>query len=996
LVTLLVVSLLMVLVVSFSVYVRLGLREVNERQLLLQARQNARLAMNMALARLQESAGQDRRVTARAEILGSGAHSQNRYVTGVWDTSNPNSSPDWLISTTAGSFNPLTPITGTDSALLLGDGTLGISSDAGDYIWAGKREVAASSLSGHYAWWVSDEGVKASLSLGNDLARTPEIGSLHRTEMDRLRFATPERSEQNYAFAADLDFEDPLLNNFSEFILNLNQYPLQAPLTDPRQGEGFHHFTHRALGLLTNTVNGGVKKDLSLDPSPLGTGFEQFMDFTSYLIEPNNTEPIVRDASDLRRVHAMTAPSNPSPTDGEIVHKVAPIITDFGLQFSPRRNSSSTGRASLMMAIVLELWNPYTTALPAEDLILEISGFEPFDVNLRDPNSNTVVWSETFDPNQIIGSTVSLRLGRDQFHTTRYVDANAYDSQLHGPGRFLYWTGPVQSRPNQATFANRQSAQSRLQQSLPTPVTFPTGSGTHNLDVGYEMPESTLTVRLRRAPENGGEILVEHSNLVYDEVDTVDHGSLGQWDNRWLTYRFRIIERGTTYLADRTAWLKHVDKRTPVPSFGDDITLDTHTLHESATTYSPDDTGLKNTLSVNQDGDRYYFDRVLSNSPWSRDHRRDIPLFELPRQPLVSIGQLQHLYIHGMPPYSVGNPWGGSTWNRLFDEYFLSGVQTGISEPDFSGPATTSIPHPRLMPANPLDLNIASFDNSTLTSLAEDSAVAFQIKGQFNLNSTSQDAWKAVFAGARLAGLNYVVRDSNLHDALQTYSEVDNDVNFPPGFTRFPQSIQELLDVDLTDFNPSYDPGVIHMKPGVTFLKPRETVSAEPVETDYGNNDSMIEAMAIAITSAIQTRTQTVGRPFFSLNEFLTEPFQSHDSILEYVIDTSGLRRVVTPSSTFTPEDRTPSWLSQADVISALAPFLSTRSDTFIIRTYGSVSDTSGSDLSRAWCEVVVQRVITPVDNDGLTAQQMAAEPLSPYGRRFKIISFKWLTESEI
>ncbi|MDF3130347.1 hypothetical protein P0Y35_14160 [Kiritimatiellaeota bacterium B1221] len=995
LLTLLVVSLLMVIVLSFTVYVRMEFRTVSNRMESLQSRQNAKLALYLALAQLQKSAGADQRVTANAEILGASVPQLNRHLTGVWDTENPGDDPIWLISSPPGNaVDPLTPPNTANSIALVDTGVLGSTADLNDRIFAQLIEIDTDNAPGNYAWWVADEGVKASLSLNDPFESTTDIDTLTSTELSRLRYGVPVRNAQETAITPTTDFENTAANDFFGSVVNLDQYPFYANLDNPRENGGIHHYTHRATGLLTQPLTGGVKKDLSLAPDLLGTGFEEYMDFTAYLEEPSSSHPVIKNADDLRRAHHITPPTTLSPANGEIVHSVTPIITDFGLQFSPRRASSSDGEASLMMAVALELWNPYTTALEQEDLILEISGFQDFDMTLRDA-SDTVVWSDNFDPNSIFGNTISIRLGQEQFHSATYVflENGAYDMELHGPGRLLYWTGPDQDEPTKASFANRRSNQSRLQQVISPAITFPILTGSGDYSVGYTMDETNLTVRLRRAPENGGEVLVEHSNLLFDDVDNIDHGTLGQWQNRWLTYQFRLIERGTTYGGDRSAWLKNIDKRTPNPRFGYDITTDTHTIREGAST-APDDSALKNNLSVDQDETLYYFDRTLSNSDWSRDTRRDIPLFELPRQPLISVGQLQHLYIHGMPPYSIGNPWGGSTWNQLFDDYFLSGIQRDISEPDFSTTAYPQLPHPRLELADPQDLGLAAYDNNTLSTLDEDSALALKVRGQFNLNSVSTQAWKAVLAGCRFANFSHQLRDTNLQDASHSNVQIDTGNDYPAGFTRFPQSIQELFQVDNINFDTTYDSLVLNLKPGITFLFDRTSFNED--DSDYDTSDeSKLDDMAEEIVDAIQQRMQNVGRPYFTLNEFLTEPYQNGDPILEHAIETTGLRRKATPSGDITPEERTPSWLSQADVISALAPFLSTRSDTFTIRAYGNVEAPNGDISSQAWCEATVQRIITPVES-GLTLNEMADPLDSAFGRQFKIISFKWLSKSEI
>ncbi|MGA0334579.1 MAG: hypothetical protein ACO3NW_11595, partial [Kiritimatiellia bacterium] len=225
LLTLLVVSLLLVIVTSFTVYVRLQLREVSNRIELIQARQNAKLGMFLALNKLQISAGPDQRVTARAEILGSSVSALSRFVTGVWDTENPNDDPDWLISMPQGQvFDPLTGPNPAASIPLLDAGVLGASLDNNDRILAGRINIPGSSNSGTYAWWVSDEGVKASLSLSDPFLNVTDIQTLDQTELKRLTYAVPKRNAQEYAFTGSSDFDSPALNEVTQRATDLSQY----------------------------------------------------------------------------------------------------------------------------------------------------------------------------------------------------------------------------------------------------------------------------------------------------------------------------------------------------------------------------------------------------------------------------------------------------------------------------------------------------------------------------------------------------------------------------------------------------------------------------------------------------------------------------------------------------------------------------------------------------------------------------------------------------
>ena len=91
-----------------------------------------------------------------------------------------------------------------------------------------------------------------------------------------------------------------------------------------------------------------------------------------------------------------------------------------------------------------------------------------------------------------------------------------------------------------------------------------------------------------------------------------------------------------------------------------------------------------------------------------------------------------------------------------------------------------------------------------------------------------------------------------------------------------------------------------------------------------------------------------------------------------------------------------PGNLLQTDLLEALGPALATRSDTFTIRAY---AETAGADGNPAACllEAVVQRL--PAFVNDLDAAESAFKDLRPenklFGRRFKIISLRWLKPHE-
>jgi hypothetical protein len=103
-----------------------------------------------------------------------------------------------------------------------------------------------------------------------------------------------------------------------------------------------------------------------------------------------------------------------------------------------------------------------------------------------------------------------------------------------------------------------------------------------------------------------------------------------------------------------------------------------------------------------------------------------------------------------------------------------------------------------------------------------------------------------------------------------------------------------------------------------------------------------------------------------------------------------------------------PGWARQADVLRPLAPVLSARDDTFVIRCYGDARDYKGDVIARTWGEAVVKRTADYVDlsdkntdlpcseSSGLSSDKSVNAVNKTFGRRFKVISFRWLNEDDV
>ena len=102
-----------------------------------------------------------------------------------------------------------------------------------------------------------------------------------------------------------------------------------------------------------------------------------------------------------------------------------------------------------------------------------------------------------------------------------------------------------------------------------------------------------------------------------------------------------------------------------------------------------------------------------------------------------------------------------------------------------------------------------------------------------------------------------------------------------------------------------------------------------------------------------------------------------------------------------------PGWTRQADILRPLAPILSARDDTFVIRAYGDARDASGTIVkARAVCEVTVRRsrnFVNPVNDSAFSTLSESGGTLAPksaenerFGRRFEVVSFRWLAPEDV
>ena len=188
-ITLALLALLVLAVFSLSSLARVNSRIASTSVQQSQARQNALLALHIALGELQRHAGPNNRQTGMAGVVGILPKNTFRQWTGVWGST---PSPVWLVS---GATGTPTPALAGARFTIVGSHTVGSPTDTTDQepveiglIDLPGLDVAGLSTStGRIGYWVGDEGAKVSaIMAGDELQTGGTSGSGLRPNLHRL------------------------------------------------------------------------------------------------------------------------------------------------------------------------------------------------------------------------------------------------------------------------------------------------------------------------------------------------------------------------------------------------------------------------------------------------------------------------------------------------------------------------------------------------------------------------------------------------------------------------------------------------------------------------------------------------------------------------------------------------------------------------------------------------------------------------------------------
>ena len=460
--------------------------------------------------------------------------------------------------------------------------------------------------------------------------------------------------------------------------------------------------------------------------------------------------------------------------------------------------------------------------------------------------------------------------------------------------------------------------------------------------------------------------------------------------------------------------------------------------------HAPGDSRLPNADAANKRG------YIISGFDKSNGLSRAV-LCELPLRPLVSLGELQHWdmrYENPAPPYQL-NIIGNSDASPLlpsdavvnptdkrvvaclqhddsycanhilFDDWFFSSIAPDPAEFGSRGvdmrtrfveflSGKRPLPNRGYRPIvedrglNPEKADKLYSDYLMSPDGWQRVASRLEVEGMFNVNSTSVTAWRALLRHARNQKIPYIGESA----------------------ANWPIKLSAKTDHAISRFTVAGD-----AQAGTA-----GTAGAFPDSSEFTGyrvfKEDTLDTLAEEIVKQVRLRG-----PFLSLSEFVNRQLSSGEPALAGAIQTA-LNKLADPenySATNNPyavleslsDDAgsapdqelvdagyqfpeaalgksaygLPGWTRQADVLRPLAPTLSARDDTFTIRAYGEALDANGDITARAWCEASVRRTRDFIDPGGDCADITHAPRQAvnrTFGRRFIILSFRWLNPNEI
>lgn len=459
----------------------------------------------------------------------------------------------------------------------------------------------------------------------------------------------------------------------------------------------------------------------------------------------------------------------------------------------------------------------------------------------------------------------------------------------------------------------------------------------------------------------------------------------------------------------------------------------------------PNNNGTLDITNVTDDSGNNISLTYWGQSTGQAGGKTNIAIWDIPRAPLHSIGELMHVttpYSALYPTYTIGNSYVPPSFTSranlidtltshnstdytiedrsyitnsvLFDSFFFSSVPSAWREQtqtltaidplvikrngttafnsksyqsedyffpygeSFSPSATgvsTELPNPR----------IELYGSPTIAELRQyDTAAAHLIvNGAFNVNSTSVEAWRSLLSGILdtvpiwTSSANSTYTDLSLTNGI---SRLSVPINSSPGSTPVANDpwtgVRDLTDTNIRDLAEAI---VTEVRARGPFLSLSDFVNRRLV---FGNTDPL--GFSGTLQSAIDATN--INATSLAEGEIVTKDMKGDGTDAD--LETNN----IVPNSAV----GIPGYLLQNDILRHLAPVLSARSDTFIIRGYGeTLNSSTGETTATALCQATVQRIPGYVDDSNPTNTLPSDASLTltnqTFGRRYIITALEWI-----
>ncbi len=1146
--TLLILSLVVVVIVGLLSIQQQDRGRVALQRDVVEARANALYALQTALGELQAYAGPDQRTSASAEILsGPGSEIANPYWTGIWPTTEVAREKDslgaFLVSgneefeiteeTTSyppGYQDPKAALDPEDpDVIALVDG---FEEDRKRVLVTRQPlvETRSGDKKGHYAYWVGDEGVKGKVNLLDPYRNETE------EEEKRLRFTLAQRNGTEAIFDS-FDPDDDRM----ELVSSLGEFELLHDASELVK-ESFHDLTVSSKSLLTDTRNGGLRRDLSfafeedeIFEREFGAKRTGVLPQTSvrnndlYTIDSTRLPDFYLDSEilntarnydsnhgrwgggpnwgNLREYYLLyqrpdaKIPFLPHPRCGvkmrhysfnpykhgnrggrlDYYHRNSPISPVLArAQMNVRLRTSKVSPPDVepeQYAVDLEiqpvagLWNPYNIKMTSRQyrfdwevsvfLVLRVGGQERrYDLyrlwrSDKQPYFSLDTTPVELEPGEIRLFSVDSRKELRQAVTLEpgwnedgsfWVRLPDDPKKPSGPALKVKKSETIEVVEVGLVAALQNQRWSQALQELQKHNTFMAIKYEEEVGSASKIPTSSA-VRMNnlwKADDESGPVIVPEPGDAIPPFRPSSHTTEPKQLASWAYYarssredvlgHRNFVDSNVRAIVANSRWDGSVEDRGWRSMGWLNDGLNRALLPPG--NEEPEADGLA----------RY---RGFGGNSISANGETHVILFDVPREPLVSLGQLQHANVgryNNEPSYAVGNSYhnvripldetvvrnfavhdtnglysseGLDVFDlsyrlneKLWDSYFFSTLRSKDLPTQFENlQEGRTLPNSRYRIGSRLDEAFTLFEGARTEKESFDAiASALHIDGGFNVNSTSVSAWKAVLGA---------LRDLEVPEYETGSGELKEWRKAGIVFSRLSRPYAGSFEGDDSSSHDAFWRGVRDL------------------------TEEQLESLAEEVVRQVKLRG-----PFRSLSEFVNRSLEDLDpgsgpaedtrlsGTLQAALDrTPGINRGLDseigapvapiPDSADEfhdpPDDASqatgyPGYLLQGDVLQALGPILTARSDTFRIRAYGdkiiTVRGQPDTEIlrARAWCEAIVQRFPAPFESMDESVSELRNFVQDPadiesfytskdrkyFGRRFHIVSFRWLEKDEL